>query len=186
MKTFNLIITGYGGQGILTLADIIAKAAILQGYNVKEAELHGLAQRGGSLNCHVRFGKKISSPLVIKGNADLIISLEAVEALRACYWANKKTKILTNSKVLRINMDLKQVSNKIKKISKNLHSVDADKIVEKITKDITMVNIFMLGYAVNKGLLPLKKEFVWKAIKGRIRKRFLEQNKEVFEEGFRV
>jgi len=184
--SFNLIITGYGGQGILTLADIIAKAAILQGHDVKEAELHGLAQRGGSLNCHVRFGKKINSPLVTQGGADLIISLEAVEALRACYWANSKTKILTNSKIFRVKADLKQIINKIKKISKNLDIMDADSIVEKMKQRNMMVNIFVLGYALSKRLLPLKKELVWKAIEERIRKRFLEQNKKVFEEGFRV
>ena len=93
-KTFNLIVTGYGGQGVLTITKIITTAAMLQGYDVKEAELHGLAQRGGSLDCHVRFGSKVYSPIVPRGKADLIISLESLEALRACYWANENTDIL--------------------------------------------------------------------------------------------
>ena len=164
------------------MAEIISNAALKQGYDVKEAELHGLAQRGGSLECHIRLGKKISSPLITRGKADLIIALEATEALRACYWANKKTVILTNSKIFRINTNLKRILNKIKGITKNLHVVNADEIVKKITRDITAVNIFMLSYALSRGLLPIKKEFVWKAIEEKIRKRFLEENKKVFEE----
>lgn len=186
MKTFNLIITGYGGQGVLTLTEIITKAALKQGYEAKEAELHGLAQRGGSLDCHVRFGKDVQSPLVMRGKADLIISLEALEALRACYWANKKTIILTNSKVFRCSTKLKSILNRIKKVSKSVYSIDADKIVRETTKDTMMVNIFMLGYAIKKGFLPLKKEIVWQSLEERIRKRFLEQNKKVFEAAFKI
>ncbi len=185
MKPFNLIVTGYGGQGILTLADIIAKAALKQRYDVKEAELHGLAQRSGSLECHIRFGKSIYSPLVTRGRADLIIALDASEALRACYWANKKTKVLTNSKIFRSSSKLKQVLSKIKKFTKNLHLVDADSIVKKETKDITMVNMFMLGYAIKKRLLPLKKKLVWQAIEERINKKFLKENKKIFEKAFK-
>ena len=185
MKKFDLIIMGYGGQGVLTLAEIISRAALKQGYDVKEAELHGLAQRGGSVNCHVRFGKKISSPLITRGSADLIISLDAVEALRACYWANAKTSVLTNSKIFRVKADLNDILNKIKKITKNLHVVDADDIIKKLEHQNMMINIFILGYAISKGLLLLKKEFVWQAIEDKINKRFLEQNKKVFEEGFK-
>jgi len=97
--TFNIITAGYGGQGVLTLAKILARAAFMAGLNVKQAELHGLSQRGGSLACHVRFGKEVYSPLVRAGGADLIIALEAVEALRVCKFANpEKTVVLTNAK----------------------------------------------------------------------------------------
>lgn len=185
MKNFNLIITGYGGQGILTIADIISKSALKQGFEVKQAELHGLAQRGGSLQCHVRFGKNIYSPLVTRAKADLIISLEALEALRSCYWANEKTKILTNSKVFRSSTNLNEITNKIKKFTKNLNIIDADNIVKKIG-DINMVNTFILGYSIKKGLLPFKKEIVWQSIEERINKRFLEENKKIFEEAFTI
>lgn len=185
MKNFNLIVTGYGGQGILTLAEIISKSALKQNLEVKQAELHGLAQRGGSLNCHVRFGKNICSSLVRRANADLIISLEALEALRACYWASEKTIILTNSKVFRSPVNLKQILDKIKGFTKNLYVVDADDIVKKIIGDTTMVNTFMLGYAIKKNLLPIKKEIAWQSLKERIRERFLEENKKIFEKAFR-
>jgi len=184
-KTFNTIISGYGGQGVLMIAEIIANAALRRGYDVKEAELHGLAQRGGSLECHVRFGKKVYSPLVMRGNADLIISLETLEALRACYWANKDTDILLNKKTFNTPFSAEQLVAKIKKVTKKISIVDADAAVEKLTGDIISANIFMLGLAVKKGLLPLKKEDVWKAIAEKVRPQFLEENKKVFTAAFK-
>lgn len=184
-KTFNLIISGYGGQGIITIAEIVIKAAMKQRYKATEAELHGLAQRGGSLDCHVRFGPVVNSPLVMRGNADLIISLEAFEALHSCYWANNKTNILINEKAFMSPLRLEQIKNKIKPLTKNIHSIDADAVVEKLTGDVIATNIFMLGYAVKKNLLPLKKEIVWQAIKERLHKRFWEENRKVFEAAFK-
>ncbi|MCX8194102.1 MAG: indolepyruvate oxidoreductase subunit beta [Candidatus Pacearchaeota archaeon] len=180
-KEFNLIVAGYGGQGILTIAEIIARAAFKQGYDVKQSELHGLAQRGGALDCHVRFGKKIYSPIVMKSGANLIIALEALEALRACYWANSDTTIILNSKTFRSSLTLTKILREIKKITKKVYIVDADNIVKKATGSITGANIFLLGYALKKKVLPLKKEAVWQAIKEKIKPQFLEENKKVFE-----
>ena len=73
-NNFNIIISGIGGQGIITLTRILAEAALLQGLDVKTSELHGLSQRGGSVETHIRFGRNIFSPLVRQGSADLIIS----------------------------------------------------------------------------------------------------------------
>jgi len=177
---FNIIIAGYGGQGVLTLADIIARAAFIEGYDIKQAELHGLAQRGGSLQIHVRFGKKVFSPLVEKGKADLIISLDALESLRASNYANKNTNMVTNKKIFRINEDVEKILSKLKNYGE-VYAVDADKIVEEMTGNVTSVNIFLLGFAVLKKLLPLKKENVLKAMEEKIRPEFLAENREVFK-----
>jgi len=191
-QIFNLIVAGYGGQGVLSLSNIIAKAALKQGYETNESELHGLAQRGGSLNCHIRFikmnkkMKNIHSPVITKGKADLIIALESLEALRACYWANENTKILMNAKTFRTSINLNKILEKIKKITKDVYIIDADKIVEKITKDIMDVNIFMLGYAIKKKFLPIKKQNAWQAIEERINKIFLKENKKVFDKAFEI
>jgi len=183
-KNFNIVIVGYGGQGVLTLAEIIAKAAFKEGYDVKQTEIHGLAQRGGTLQCHVRFGPSVYSPLVSAGCADLIISLEAAEALRACFYANKKTSILLNSKIFRYTLDIKQVLSKIKKYSKKLYVVDADKKTKKLTGNIDMVNSYLLAIAVKKGLLPLGKKVIWEALEERIHPIFLEKNKKIFDSLF--
>ena len=76
-KDFNIIISGVGGQGIITLTRILTEAALIEKYDIKSSELHGRSQRGGSVESHIRFGRKIYSPLVKRGGSDLIISLEA-------------------------------------------------------------------------------------------------------------
>jgi indolepyruvate ferredoxin oxidoreductase beta subunit len=193
MKVFNLVVVGYGGQGVLSLAEIIERAALKQGFDVKGVELHGLVQRGGSLQCHVRFGEKVFSPMVRKAGADLIIALEALEGLRACYYANKeKTILLTDERVLSPSpIEEEKISSEeliaqIKKFVKKVETVEASKIVERLTGDIAMSNVFMLGYSIAKNLLPIKKEIAWEAVSERIRPQFLETNKKVFEEAFKV
>jgi len=193
MKVFNLVVVGYGGQGVLSLAEIIERAAFKQGFDVKGVELHGLVQRGGSLQCHVRFGEKVFSPMVRKAGADLIIALEALEGLRACYYANKeKTILLTDGRVLSPSpieeekIGSEELMAQIKKFVKKVETVEASKIVERLTGDIAMSNVFMLGYSIAKNLLPIKKEIAWEAVSERIRPQFLETNKKVFEEAFKV
>jgi len=192
MKIFNLIVTGYGGQGVLSLAEIIGKAALKERNDVKQVELHGLAQRGGPLVCHVRFGENVYSPLIRKAGADLIIGLEALEALRACYHSSKKkTVVLTDSKVLNPlpmigkRIGLNEVLVEVKKFAKKVEVVNASEIVKKLTGESAMTNIFMLGYAINKKILPIKKETAWNCVAEKIRPQFWEMNKKVFEEAFR-
>ena len=96
-KNFSVIIKGVGGQGIVTLVAIIDQAAFLDGYDVRSSELHGLSQREGSVEAHVKFGKKVYSPLVYKGQADLIIGQELLEGLRSVALAGAQTKFLINT-----------------------------------------------------------------------------------------
>ena len=88
---FDVMLTGVGGEGVLTAGVIIAKAANLEGKYVRGVQLHGLAQRGGTIPAFIRFGSKdeISSPGVMQANADLIISFEPLEAVRALFYARK-------------------------------------------------------------------------------------------------
>src|SRR4030042_4394517 len=99
---FNIVIKGVGGQGLITLLQIIAEAALSEGYSVRTSELHGLSQRGGSVEVHIRFGKKIYSPIVAQGKADLILGLEMQEGLRGAPFSNKKTKFLINNQIHQI------------------------------------------------------------------------------------
>ncbi len=82
MKTMNVSLVGVGGQGILLTSDILAKTAALAGLDVKKSEIHGMAQRGGSVISQVRFGEKICSPIIADGTSDLLVSFERLEALR--------------------------------------------------------------------------------------------------------
>ncbi len=78
----NILVVGIGGQGVMTAAEMLARTAISQGYDVKKTEVAGMAQRGGVVSSHVRFGPKVYSPQIDPGEADLLIGFEAAEALR--------------------------------------------------------------------------------------------------------
>ncbi len=78
----NIIFTGVGGQGILLAAKILMDVALRSAYDVKESEIHGMAQRGGSVDCHVRFGRKVHSPLIQRGTAHYIVAFELLEGVR--------------------------------------------------------------------------------------------------------
>lgn len=186
-KEFNTILSGVGGQGIITLTRILAEAALIEGYNVKTSELHGLSQKGGSVESHVRFGKEIHSPLVRQGGADLIISLEAQEALKMCYYASKKSEtiFLINDLIKPIlnakKTSSKEISKKLEKFSKKCIFVPASKIVkEKLDKEV-LSGVYLLGQAVSKKAFPLKASSVIKSIKKTVPKKYFLLNKKAFD-----
>lgn len=78
----NVLVCGVGGQGVLLFSDILARVALITGLDVKKTELHGMAQRGGSVTTHIRWGKKVYSPLIEEGRADIVVAFELLEALR--------------------------------------------------------------------------------------------------------
>jgi indolepyruvate ferredoxin oxidoreductase beta subunit len=82
MQTTNLIFAGVGGQGVLLIAELTALTAVRAGHDVKQTEVHGVSQRGGSVESHVRFGPQVHSPLVMAGEADVVIGLEKLEGAR--------------------------------------------------------------------------------------------------------
>jgi len=194
MKEFNIVVTGVGGQGVLTMMRIIAESALKQGYDVKTSELHGLAQRGGSIPCHIRFGKKIYSPLVMEGEAHLIIGLEPLEALRACYFGSKQnetTFLVNNYKIIPISVpimkekypSLNKIFENLKQFSSKVIVINASEIVKKEIGSIIPTNIYMLGYAISKDLIPLKREFILEEIEEIIPEKYLDVNIKVFELG---
>ena len=96
MKTTNVSLVGVGGQGILLTSDILAKTAALAGLDVKKSEIHGMAQRGGSVISQVRFGAKVFSPIIADGTSDLLVSFERLEALRWRHLLAPAGKVLIN------------------------------------------------------------------------------------------
>jgi len=81
-RTTNILLSGVGGQGVILASYLLTQIAIKEGYDVKQSEVHGMSQRGGSVISHLRFGPQVHSPLISPGEADMLISLEALEALR--------------------------------------------------------------------------------------------------------
>ena len=96
MKAMNVSLVGVGGQGILLTSDILAKTAALAGLDVKKSEIHGIAQRGGSVISQVRFGEKVYSPIITDGTSDLLVSFERLESLRWRHLLAPDGKVLIN------------------------------------------------------------------------------------------
>jgi indolepyruvate ferredoxin oxidoreductase beta subunit len=194
MKEFNIVIVGVGGQGLLTLAGAIARAALNHGYNVRASELHGLAQRFGSIETHIRFGKKIYSPLIVQGSADLIIALEPGEAYKACWYANpNRTTFLLDSKAIipiityiekRSYPTIEQIRLDLKQFAKQIFLVDASEQAKRVTGSAVAANVYLLAKACSLGLLPIKKAWLIEGLKEVLPEKALEANLKLFETGF--
>ena len=98
MQTINIMIVGVGGQGTLLTSRILGGLALAGGYDVKLSEVHGMAQRGGSVVTYVRYGEKVAEPIVEEGQADVIIAFEKLEALRYAHFLKKDGALIVNDK----------------------------------------------------------------------------------------
>ena len=188
----NIILTGVGGQGVITAANILGKAALKSNINVFVSEVHGMAQRGGSVNCSVRMGN-VSGPLVSSGTADVIISTEPIEALRYIQYSNKKTKIVTDiNPVIPYTVsvgaekypDIKKVFSELNKYGE-LYKIDAVKLSKDAGALITK-NIVMLGALAATNVLPFKHEVLLETILENIPAKFKVINKKAFENGLKA
>lgn len=183
-EQFNILIVGTGGQGQITLLQILAEAALFEGKEIKTSELHGLSQRGGSVEVHLRFGKKIFSPLISQGKADLILGLEMQECLKACYFANSKTVFLINKYFVPIPLQKllteKEILKILKKFSKKVTLITAANICQKEFGTNIVAGIYLLSLASFKKLIPLKPASILKAIKKIIPEKYLELNLKTF------
>ncbi len=152
------------------------------------SELHGLSQRGGSVEVHIRFGKEIFSPLVRQGGADLIISLEVQESLRACYYASKErgTIFLINDASSYIgeaekNFSRKRIIKTIQKFSQKIILTNASYICQKELGTSLVVGVYLVGWLVCRKILPLNLSSIILATRENIPEKFLELNLKAIE-----
>ena len=149
MKT-DIILCGVGGQGILSIATIIGEAAIKDGLYIKQAEVHGMSQRGGDVQSNLRISSEpINSDLIAEGQADVIISMEPMEALRYLPYLNKKTGWTITSSVPFVNIpnypDIDKIKEEYSKLN-NVVFID----IEQLAKDNNVprsANMILLGAA---------------------------------------
>ncbi len=183
-KQFNILIVGTGGQGQITLLQILNQAAFIEGYDVKSSELHGLSQRGGSVEVHIRFGRDIFSPMVSQGKADLILGLEMQEALKAYPFANSQTIFLINKQInpipLTKPLSEKEILDNLKKVSKKITLVPAAEICQKKLGTNVVAGIYLISLTAFKKFIPLKPNSILKAIKKIIPEKYLELNLKTF------
>lgn len=183
-KNFNIVICGVGGQGLVTLTKIIADAAMKEGYDVKTSELHGLSQRGGSVQTFIRFGKKTYSPLFSSGRADLIIGLEITEALRNINYANKETTIVANSYLFPYEggVSKEEIISKLDKSFKGKkHILNASDISKKEFGDEVFNGIYILGYIAYQKMIPLEIKTLFESMAENVPDKYLSSNKKAFE-----
>ena len=178
-KNFNIVILGVGGQGLITLLRVLSEAAFANGLDVKTSELHGLSQRGGSVSVYIRFGDKVWSPLAPQGQADLIIALEQQEALNGLYFANKETVFLVNqyeTPTLAQSANQAEIEAELRKITEKVNFLPASELCQKQLANEVVSGVYLLGYALNNGYLPLKKETVIEAIKKTMPEKYQDLN----------
>ncbi len=181
MKT-DIILSGVGGQGILSIAAVIGTAAIQSGLYVKQAEVHGMSQRGGAVQSHLRISDQvIHSDLIPEGACDIILSVEPMESLRYISFLSKEGWLITNSTPF-INIDnypeQEAIYQKINEL-KNSILIDADAIAATMgTKKVS--NIVMLGAA--SGVLGLGMD----SLKGSISSIFGKKGEEIVQLNFRA
>lgn len=171
----DIILAGVGGQGILSIAAVIGYAALNRSLNLKQAEVHGMSQRGGAVQSNLRISdEEISSDLIQSGMADLILSVEPMESLRYLPWLSENGWLVTNSKPYN-NIpdypDIDSVYNEIKKLPNHI-IIDADGIASEI-KSRKSSNIVVLGAAIP--FLP----FEWDDYEFGIKKLFGRKGEEV-------
>jgi indolepyruvate ferredoxin oxidoreductase beta subunit len=192
--TFNVFIGGVGGLGLLTLTRIIADAALAEGNEVKTLEFHGLAQRYGTLQCQIRFGKeRIYSSMIPPRKADLLVGLEPIEAMRGMYYTDSRhtTTIVNTRRIFPLALamerkeypSMKWILGILGKISKSVLPVDASGAVEKEGHDIMMSNTYLLGTMSKQGLLPLKRTSLLRSMDSTLPEPFRKVNRKIFEAG---
>ncbi|OFX68922.1 MAG: indolepyruvate oxidoreductase [Bacteroidetes bacterium GWE2_29_8] len=143
----DIILAGVGGQGIVSIATVIGYAAIQSGLYLKQAEVHGMSQRGGDVQSNLRISdKEIASDIIQMGKADIIISIEPMEALRYVNYLSKDAWIISNTTPFINIPDYPDINNIIKEIKKRKNHIliDADNMAKEINSPKS-ANIIMLG-----------------------------------------
>lgn len=187
-KVKSIVICGVGGQGILLTSTVLAEAILLSGLDVKKAEIHGMAQRGGSVISQVRYGTKVYSPLIPKATASMIISFEKMEVLRYLELLDpQKGIVVVNDYVIPpagVLLGKEKYPSNIKEVLENkIHQfilIDAFKIATDIG-NFRVMNMVMLGVASK--FLEIPTANIITAIKKHVHPRFHEYNIKAFNAG---
>ena len=191
MKTVNVSLVGVGGQGIILTADILAKTAAIAGFDVKKSEIHGMAQRGGSVTSQVRFGESVASPIIQEGTADILVSFDKLEALRnAGILAKGGTAVVNDAFLVPVTVSsgqqptVEDLDGKVKAALRKLVLVDAMKIATEEVGNARTMNMVLAGAL--SALCPFKEEDWIKAMTEMLsgpKAKLLDVNKKAFALG---
>ncbi len=187
MKSGNIIFCGVGGQGILLASEITSLALMRAGFDVKKSEVHGMAQRGGSVVAHLRYGKKVYSPLIEPGTVDIEVAFEMLESLRYLPYLNRESKVIVNiQKILPSPVAAgieKYPENTLEELRKRglaVFPVDAFQVARSVG-EIRSVNMVLVGAL--SFFLPIEERGFFDVIKERVPEKFRKVNEEAFAKG---
>ncbi|MBT1247089.1 MULTISPECIES: indolepyruvate oxidoreductase subunit beta [unclassified Thermosipho (in: thermotogales)] len=192
VKEYNIVITGVGGQGILTAANLLGWAALKEGYKVRVGEVHGMSQRFGSVISYVRFGENVYGAMVPEGKADVIISFEPVEALRYINYLKECGLVFTNSRPIQpvqVSMGLakypshEEIKDIVeKKFNAKYLSFDAESLAKEAGNIIT-TNVVLIGALTSTPDFPLSPQTIKEVIKVSVPPKAVDLNMKAFELG---
>ena len=186
----NIVFSGIGGQRIVVASDIFCEAALFDGLDVAKAEVHGMAQRGGSIVAHVRVGDKVQAPLIETGKADIILGFEMLEAARVLPMLSKNGTVILNTKYIPPSTSASSSSDfnheKILSIihdkTGQVYEIDGISIANQLG-NILAVNTVLLGALSAIPENPVTKESLEKAIADRLKEKYVALNLKAFNIG---
>jgi len=191
MMKLNIVIVGVGGQGALTTSGILARAAMKAGLNVITAETHGMAQRGGSVEVHVRVGD-VKAPLIPEGGADVMIALEPSEAIRYAKFLNNKSVVILNTrKIIPPSVtagtgtypELDEILAELRRITPRVIAVNASDIAEK-AGNILATNVVVVGMLLGYFPMPFELEHVEEVIREVMPEKIVNLNLKALKMGY--
>lgn len=184
--TKSILLVGVGGQGTILASKILTNGLMEAGYDVKMSEIHGMSQRGGSVSSQVRYGEKVMSPVIEKGKADIVVSFEKMEALRALdYLKEDGTLVVNNEEIPSMSVitgDEVYPDDVLEEIQKHVTPkvVDATRLARELGNE-KAANIILLGTIIKAmGLEHIDWDSILEA---NIKPRFLELNKKALKVG---
>lgn len=186
--TTNVLMAGVGGQGVLTASAVLSEAALLAGYDVKKSEVHGMSQRGGSVESHVRFSnKQVYSPLIPWHGADVVMALEMLEGLRSAHWCRPGGVILADERQILPATVAHGALQYPHDCLQRLEEHDGATVVVRALAtaqelgERRAANVVMLGAL--SGFLPIAEEAFREALANIIKPKALDTNLRAFELG---
>jgi indolepyruvate ferredoxin oxidoreductase beta subunit len=183
----NILFSGVGGQGILLASELTAYAQLDAGFDVKKSEVHGMAQRGGSVEAHLRYGERVYSPLIEPGTADILVAFEILEAARYLPYLHKDSAVVVNTqKILPPAVAMGKAAypddilDELTSRGINVVAVDAFAVAREVG-ELRTANVAMVGAMSN--FLAVNKQVFLDVIDTRVKETFRDVNKKAFEKG---
>lgn len=186
--TYNILIAGVGGQGTLLASKLMGVVFMNKGYDLKVSEVHGMSQRGGSVVTYVRFGDKVASTVIEKGEADMVLSFELLESARWLPYLKKDGVLISNTQKINPMPVItgqaqypEDIAEKLRTTGVRLHTVDALSLAEK-AGSAKSVNVVLLGVAAK--YLGMEREAWENAIRSTVPPKTVEINLAAFAAGY--